>query len=93
MDHQIEVINPAAPRERHEKKLARRAPELSGKTVGLLDNSKPNADKFLEFVAELLKKEYPDIKFMSRRKKNRTEADCLPDLLKTCDAVVTAFAD
>jgi hypothetical protein len=93
MESQIQIVNPTAQREYHEKNLARRAPDLRGKTIGLLDNSKPNADKFLERVGELLKREYRDVKIVSRRKNNRTEADCLPELLQTCDAVVTAFAD
>lgn len=50
MDSQIRIVNPAVEREHHEKSLARRASDLHGKTIGLLDNSKPNADKFLERV-------------------------------------------
>ncbi len=93
MYSQIQIVDPTARGERHEKNLARRGPDLHGKTVGLLDNSKPNADNFLERVGELLKREYRDIKIISRRKNNRTEAACLPELLQTCDVVVTAFAD
>jgi hypothetical protein len=89
----IEVVSPIAQREISERRLAHRGSELHGKTVGLLDNSKPNADKFLEYVADLLKKEYAGIKILPRRKTTRTEADCLPELLEKCDAVVTAFAD
>ena len=92
-ENHIEVINPIAQRQVKGRKLAHRGSELHGKTVGLLDNSKPNADKFLEQVAELLKNQYNGIRILPRRKMTRTEADCLPELLEECDAVVTAFAD
>ena len=92
-ENHIEVVSPIAQREINERNLALRGSDLDGKTVGLLDNSKPNADKFLEYVADLLRKEYAGIKILPRRKRNRTEADCLPELLENCDAVITAFAD
>jgi hypothetical protein len=41
---------------------------LAGKTVGVLDNSKPNADKLAERLAELLKERYGVAKVVTRRK-------------------------
>lgn len=92
-ENHIEIISPIAQRQVKGRNLAPRGSELDGKTVGLLDNSKPNADKFLDYVAELLREQYEGIKIISRRKMTRTEADCLPELIEKCDAVVTAFAD
>ncbi len=92
-ENHIEVISPIALRQVKGRNLAPRGSELDGKTVGLLDNSKPNADKFLDYVADLLKKRYDGIEIIFRRKMTRTEADCLPELMEKCDAVVTAFAD
>ena len=42
--------------------------DLRGKVVGLLDNSKPNADKLAERLAELLKEKYGVASVISRRK-------------------------
>jgi hypothetical protein len=42
--------------------------DLRGKVVGLLDNSKPNADKLAERLAELLKEKYGVAGVISRRK-------------------------
>jgi hypothetical protein len=42
--------------------------DLSGKTIGLLDNSKPNADKLGERFAELLKERYGVARVIARRK-------------------------
>jgi hypothetical protein len=41
---------------------------LKGKTVGVLDNSKPNADKLAERWAELLKERYGVANVITRRK-------------------------
>jgi hypothetical protein len=41
---------------------------LQGKTIGVLDNSKPNADKLAERLAVLLKERYGVAKVITRRK-------------------------
>ena len=41
---------------------------LQGKTIGILDNSKPNADRLAERLAELLKERYGVANVVSRRK-------------------------
>jgi hypothetical protein len=89
----IKVINPTADRELKVGKIASRNHGLEAKRIGLLDNSKPNADKFLEYVGRLLKERYPTIELLPRRKMTRTEADCLQNLIGSCDLVISAFAD
>jgi hypothetical protein len=89
----MEVINPTADRETKIGKIASRGHDLTAKRIGLLDNSKPNADKFLEYVGQLLKEKYPAIELLSKRKMTRTEADCLQELTARCDLVISAFAD
>jgi hypothetical protein len=45
----IRIVSPAGAQEIKRTKLApRRYDSLAGKRIGLLDNNKPNADKFLE---------------------------------------------
>jgi hypothetical protein len=66
---------------------------LHHKRVGLLDNSKPNADRFLDIVGDLLRQRFDGIEIVFKRKMSRTEADCVQELAQKCDAVVTAFAD
>jgi hypothetical protein len=89
----MEIIDPTAERDIRTGKTAARGANLTAKRIGLLDNSKPNADKFLEYVGELLKKQFPAIELLPRRKMTRTEADCLQELSDNCDLVVSAFAD
>jgi hypothetical protein len=42
--------------------------DLRGKVVGVLDNSKPNADKLAERLATLLKEQYGVANVITRRK-------------------------
>ena len=89
----VEIINPTSARVCGKTALAPRNASLHHKRVGLLDNSKPNADKFLGYVGELLRQRFDGIDIVFERKMSRTEADCIQDLTQQCDAVVNAFAD
>ena len=90
----IEIVNPVGVGASKQTGLARRKHDsLRGLRVGLLDNNKPNADKFLQFVGDLLKRRQGDIELVPLRKMSRTEADCLPELIGRCDVVINAFAD
>jgi hypothetical protein len=90
----IDIVNPVGLSASKKTDPARRSHDsLQGLRVGLLDNNKPNADKFLEFVGELLKRRNDGIELVPKRKMSRTEADCLPELIARCDVVINAFAD
>jgi hypothetical protein len=90
----IEIVSPVGRNASKKTGLARRTRDgLQGLRVGLLDNNKPNADKFLAFVGELLKTRNGDIELIPKRKMSRTEAACLPELIARCDVVINAFAD
>jgi hypothetical protein len=93
-DEMIEILNPTATKATKQIKLAPRIYEnLRGRRVGLLDNNKPNAGKFLDHVGALLKKRYDGVELISKRKMTRIEADCLTELAERCDVVINAFAD
>jgi hypothetical protein len=90
----IKIVNPTAPRVSKRTKLApRKYRSLRHKRIGLLDNNKPNADKFLAHVGELLKQRYDGVELIPRRKMTRTGADFLQELADRCDVVINAFAD
>jgi hypothetical protein len=90
----IEIVSPLGVRASKKTGLARRSRNsLQGARVGLLDNNKPNADKFLAFVGALLESRHADIVLVSRRKMSRTGAEFLPELITRCDVVINAFAD
>jgi hypothetical protein len=93
-DDTIEILNPTGMRVTKQIRLAPRTREnLRGMRVGLLDNNKPNADKFLDHVGAQLKKRYEGIELVEKRKMTRIEADCLTELAARCDVVINAFAD
>ena len=90
----IEIVNPAGLSARKQSGLAlRKHDTLQGLRIGLLDNNKPNADKFLEFVGELLERHHDAIELVPKCKMSRTEADYLTELIARCDVVINAFAD
>jgi hypothetical protein len=90
----IEIVSPMGRHASKKTGLARRTRDsLQGLRIGLLDNNKPNADKFLEFIGGLLKRRDESIELVPKRKMSRTEADCLPELIARCDVAINAFAD
>lgn len=73
-----------------------RFPDLRGKVVGLLDNSKPNADKLAERFAELLKKNYGVARVISRRKLTAQQGapkEYLDELAAQADFVLSGLGD
>jgi len=94
MANLIEIVDPiGVPRQQATKLAPRRYQKLAGRRVGLLDNNKPNADKFLQFIGEFLQARNPEIELVAKRKMTRMESDGLAELASRCDVVINAFAD
>ena len=94
MEGVIKMVSPlGVPRQQVSKLAPRRYDSLAGRRVGLLDNNKPNADKFLQSIGELLRARHADIQLVPKRKMTRMESDGLAQLAETCDFVINAFAD
>lgn len=90
----ITIVTPTAPRALKYGSLSlRKYSSLNNRRIGLLDNNKPNADRFLEFAGELLRELYPNVTLIPKRKMTRTSADGLTDFSENCDAVINAFGD
>ena len=70
--------------------------DLRGKIVGLLDNSKPNADKLEERFAELLKERFGVANVFTRRKLTAQQGapkQVLDDLAARADFVISGLGD
>jgi len=70
--------------------------DLRGRVVGLLDNSKPNADKLAERFAELLKEKYGIAGVISRRKLTAQQGapkEYLDQLAAQADIVLSGLGD
>ena len=55
----LEVLDPTGVEVEKTKKLAPRPDTLEGKRIGLIWNTKPNADVLLDEIGKLLKERYP----------------------------------
>jgi hypothetical protein len=70
--------------------------DLRGKVIGLLDNSKPNADKLAERFAELLKEKYGVANVITRRKLTAQQGapkQYLDELAAQADIVLSGLGD
>ena len=73
---------------------APRPKDLAGKVVGLLDNTKEQADVILETVAEALRKRYGVAKVVTRRKEHYSKpatAAMIDDMAKEVQVAVAAL--
>ncbi|MBO0885921.1 MAG: hypothetical protein J2O38_00900, partial [Acidimicrobiales bacterium] len=81
---------------RHEASLAPRTGDLHGGRLGLLDNTKPNANRLLDEVGALLEQKLAPAQLVRRVKPTMSlpGPDALLDeLAAQCDAVVVAVGD
>jgi len=75
-------------------RLAPRKPSLAGLTIGVLDNSKPNAGALLHRVAELLAARTGAAAVRGWSKPSAARpAEILDDIAKGADVVLTGSAD
>ncbi|NQU15943.1 MAG: hypothetical protein HQ561_17450 [Desulfobacteraceae bacterium] len=88
------LLNPRGVSHREENPIATRPDYLDDKVLGLVDNSKTNADVFLDRLQELMIKTYR-IKEVLRIRKSvaGTPAPFNDDFFEKCDMVVNAFGD
>ncbi len=75
---------------------ASRIADLSGKRVGLLDNSKLNANKMLDAVAAILDREYGFSNIIRHRKPSASKPvapEVIDALGESCDVVIVGVGD
>jgi hypothetical protein len=89
------VFKPTADLKKGTHRLAPRGNFATIKKVGLLFNSKPNADVLLLRLKERLSAQYPNLEFVYRSKPTaaRPMVPEVFDALSQCDVVVNAFGD
>jgi hypothetical protein len=75
--------------------IAARLDGLAGKTIGLLDNTKNNADLLLDEIGRVLLADHGVKAIVSRRKVGSSPGapEDMLDELAACDAVVNAYGD
>jgi hypothetical protein len=99
MSNTVRLYDPTAPR-----REAQDAPgtahgalaSLAGKTVGFIDNAKPNFNVLVDDLGELLMSKYGVARIVKRRKPSASipaRAEILAELSETCDVVITGSGD
>ncbi len=89
-----ELMNPRGIYHYEKTPIAIRSGALKNKVLGVVDNSKPNADLFLNRVAEVLKKNYDWAEILRLRKTSgAVPAPFTPEFFKRCDLVINGVGD
>ena len=92
----LEVLDPTQEPIPQDAVLAPRPDTLDGKVLGLLANSKRNADAILQVVHDVLADRYEFARVVSVDKGNASRpcpADIMDGLADECDVVITASGD
>jgi len=89
------VLDPTQPPYKVVAEKALRPTTLDGKTIGLLHNSKRNADRLLDELAEILGQRYRFAKIVRKGKPNTRVAtkSMLEELARECNVVITGVGD
>jgi hypothetical protein len=66
----IRIVNPVGQRAAERIALARRLATLNGKSIGFIDNIKPNAGLFIQYIEDLLRTLASSIAYVGNRNTN-----------------------
>jgi hypothetical protein len=92
----ISIVAPDAPMEETEHLKAGRTLGSGGIRLGVLDNSKANADHLLKLIVDGVKQEFKVDSVVIKRKPASSRpatAEMLDELAKEADLVISAMAD
>ena len=90
------VYDPVAPCYNEPQSARSALDTLAGKTIGFIDNSKPNFHYLVDDLAELLTTRYGVAQVIKRRKPSASQPAAeavMKELVETCDAVITGSGD
>jgi hypothetical protein len=98
MTNYIEVLDPTGVTEQQNIKVSSGVGDLNGKTIGFIDNGKPNYDIFLARLMELLNRRF---KFAGTIQVKKTEKDTgialngssMQKLVQNCDIILNGICD
>ena len=96
MDEFDEFLDPTGTATLGEYALAPRLKTLEGMTLGIVDNAKTNADKFLMMVYEELKEHYgvKDVKMIRKKELSQPALpDQIEEVAEASDFAITGIGD
>jgi hypothetical protein len=94
--HKLVLIKPVNEAMPEQSSYAPRPAGLQGKRVGLLDNSKNNAGRFLEMVAGILDAQYGFTNIVWYRKPSASKPvapEVIEEWKKLCDLAIVGVGD
>ena len=89
----VALVNPVGQRAVARGALARRHYSLHGKSIGFIDNIKPTANLFIQYVEEMMRTDYPDIETHAVRKNFTSSKLIAHELEGKVQALVNAWGD
>lgn len=89
----IRIVNPVGQRAAVRATLAKRHSTLDGKSIGFIDNIKPNAGLFIQYIEEMLRAEYPGVQTQTVRKNFTSSKLIANELEGKVEALVNAWGD
>jgi len=92
----IEILDPTVEATTQPIAYVDRPGSLTGKRIGLIENTKFNSDKLLQRIGEILKTEYGAAETRMFRKHNSSvpaHEEIIQEVRKTCDVIVAGVGD
>ena len=89
----IRIVNPVGQRAIERMALARRLETLNGKSIGFIDNIKPNAELFIQFIEEMMRADYSGLQTFTVRKNFTSSKLIANELEGKVQALVNAWGD
>jgi len=89
----IKLVNPVGSRAVARVALAPRLETLNGKSIGFIDNIKPNANLFIQYVEEMVRADYRDVATHTVRKNFTSSKPIAHELEGRVQALVNAWGD
>ncbi len=96
MPNSVLVYDPIAPCLTQPQKSRQSLDKLAGKTIGFIDNSKPNFNHLVDALSPILMEKYGVKQIVKQRKRSASQGlneGLLNDLVAQTDAVITGSGD
>ncbi|MEO7725850.1 MAG: hypothetical protein ABIS45_01195 [Burkholderiales bacterium] len=89
----VRLVNPVGERAVERAALANRLATLDGTAVGFIDNIKPNANLFIQYIEEMMRADYTGITTHTVRKNFTSSKLIAHELEGKVQALVNAWGD
>jgi hypothetical protein len=89
----VRIVNPVGVRAAEHIALARRLETLNGKSIGFIDNIKPTAGLFIQYIEEMLRADFSGLTTHTVRKNFTSSKLIANELDGKVQALVNAWGD